>query len=201
MSQKKFIPCTHPLYDSWIFMQNCKLREEQRTKEQYEKLCERFREELVDMQKRDPIELKDKAEQRTFYCEVKQFNDSKAKDEYLNNPNLLPMHLCNPIFKHTSVHFFKRIFQNFEIIRTNAYNKKSIDHIDDQISWNDNSVFELYLFHGSQRFIHYFDEEFLIKQLINCLIVLHKGGTPDKKIINAFTLSKKNGMTTLRIRI
>jgi hypothetical protein len=99
-------------------MQNCKLREEQRTKEQYEKLCERFREELVDMQKRDPIELKDKAEQRTFYCEVKQFNDSKAKDEYLNNPNLL-----------------------------------------------------------------------------------HKGGTPDKKIMNAFTLSKKNGMTTLRIRI
>ena len=46
-----------------------------------------------------------------------------------------------------------------------------------------------------------FDEEFLMKQLINCLIVLHKGENPNDVILNAFTISQSGNEKTLSIRI
>ncbi len=199
--RRGYVPASHPLFDSWIYLNNCKLREEKKAQEEYEKLCLIFKDEINAMHKKTPLEFKERAELRTFMCEIKQFSSQNEKTQYLNSPHMYPIHLCDPVFKHTSKTFFKKLFCDYDKIRELVQTKKRKEHIDDQLTWNENSVFEVTLFHGSKKFTYYFDEEFFMKQLINWLIVLHRFNLPNKKIMDAFNISQNEESKTLRIRI
>lgn len=199
MQPKKFVSACDPMLDYYIFMNSMKAHEERIAIHEYNKLCDAFTDEIKKMTKRQPIEGEFKDAGKIFFCEVRNFTTEKEKIEYMNRPEIYPIAQCNPIFKHTSLSFYKRIFSNtYKIIEIL---KRHDDHIHDSLTWNANSLFEVVLFHGSRRYIHYFDEEFFTNQLINCLIAINCGRNPNSKIMNAFSIVEKDGSKTLTIKL
>lgn len=198
MSRKRFIPCMHPIYDMYIAQSNDLIRAQQRARKTYEELFQKFQGTFREMEKRTPVELKDPANGRIFFCEVKNFSSEKEKINYLNQPGILPIHL----YPHNSndFEFYKRImFSTDRIIKILKSVEK--EHIDDAIYWTSSSIFEFPVFHGSTRTLYYFDEEFFLKQVIHCLMDLHRGKAPHPKIMEAFTVTEKNNVKSLRICI
>lgn len=207
MNNKRFTPAFHTEYDYWIFMNNVKAREKQRMQEEYNRKFANFREDVNDLSE-NTLETRNVPTSKIFYCEVRRFKNEKEMIEYTNKPDIMPIGLSHVVFNYLGPKFYSRILfgtsKILDIIR--AKEKKlpgdKIDYIDDSLTWDNNSLFEVTLFHGSGRYIHYFDEEFLMKQLAHCLISLNtelRGSR--QRILEAFSIKKNKNEKTLTVRI
>lgn len=199
MQPRKFIPSCDPMLDHYISMNNAQIRNEIHAKREYNRCFDVFADEIACMSKRNPIEGEFKDAGKIFFCEVRNFNSEKEKIEYMNRADVYPIVLCHDVFRHNSNNFYKRVFSCADKIIDILKTKHG--HINDSLSWGPCSLFEVVLFHGSGRFVHYFDEEFFMQQLINCLIVLHRGRAPHPKIMKVFSIQEVDGQKTLTIKV
>ena len=207
MNNKRFTPAFHPEYDYWVFMNNVKTREKQRMQEEYNRKFANFREDVNYLSEKT-LEIRNVPASKIFYCEVRRFKNEKEMIEYTNKSDIMPIELSHAVFNYLSPKFYSRIlFGTSKILDIILAKEKKlpddkIDYIEDSLTWDNNSLFEVTLFHGSGRYIHYFDEEFLMKQLAHCLISLNtelRGSR--QQILEAFSIKKNENEKTLTIRI
>jgi hypothetical protein len=208
MNNKRFTPAFHPEYDYWIFMNNVKAREKQRMQDEYDRKFANFREDVSELYEKTPLETRNVPASKIFYCEVRRFKNEKDMIEYTNKPDIMPIGLSHAVFNYLGPRFYSRILSGtskiLDIIRAKkkGISPDKIDYIDDSLTWDNNSLFEVTLFHGSGRYIHYFDEEFLMKQLAYCLISLNTEMRGSRQqILEAFSIKKNENEKTLTIRI
>lgn len=185
-------------------MSKLKNREEQYIDRAINRMVGIFTDSINILTKQKPIEGDFRDPGKIFFCEVRNFKSEKEKIEYMNQPDKYPIHLCHDTFQHSSFDFYKKVFVNtHKFIPILKAQKKNIEyeHIHDSITWGSNSLFEIVLFHGSKKYIHYFDEDFFMKQFINLLLELHGGRFPHQRAMKMFSLCETDGIKTLTIKI